>query len=272
MPANDPDLDPDLDPGLVARLRAAGCVFAEDEAAVLTEAAPDAAAREPLVRRRLAGEPLEHVVGWADFAGVRVAVEPGVFVPRQRTSYLVEVAADALAEVAGERPGVLLDLACGSGALGLALARRRPGLTLHASDLDPTAAACAAANLAPVGGTAHCGDLTAPLPQPLRGTVDVIVANVPYVPTSAVPLMPADSREHEPRTTVDGGPDGLDLLRRVAVLAGDWLREGGAVFCEVSRDQAEAARAAFTAAGLRAVVQHDPERDATVLAGRTPTA
>lgn len=254
---------------LVERLRAAGCVFAEEEAALLEEAA-DGAALDSLVRRRVAGEPLELLLGWVAFDGLRVALDPGVFVPRQRTTFLVEVAAARLATAAGDRPGTVVDLCCGSGALGLALAHRRPGVVLHATDDHPAATACAARNLAPVGGTVHLGDLVTPLPAGLRGRVDTLLANVPYVPTAAVGSMPAESRDHEPRSTVDGGADGLDVLRRVAALAPAWLRPGGSVHSEVSTGQVEAALAALRAAGLAARVDHDEERDATVVSGTAP--
>ncbi|HWJ10514.1 MAG TPA: putative protein N(5)-glutamine methyltransferase [Nocardioides sp.] len=255
---------------LVARLRAAGCVFAEDEATLLVEAASDEAALEELVRRRVAGEPLEILLGWVAFDGLRVAIDPEVFVPRQRTSYLVEVADAALATFAGDRPATVVDLCCGSGALGMALAHRRPGTTLHATDDHPAAVACAARNLARVGGTVHLGDLAAPLPMDLRGAVDALLANVPYVPTAAVAAMPPESRDHEPRSTVDGGADGLDVLRRVAVLSPDWLRPGGSVHSEVAVAQVEAALAVLTASGLRARVDHDEDRDATVVSGTLP--
>lgn len=254
-------------PDLVSRLRAAGCVFAEEEAALLTEATGDPAALEDLVRRRVAGEPLETVLGWAGFDGLRVAVDRGVFVPRQRTVFLVEVAARALDALAADRPGTVVDLCCGSGALGLALAHRRPGVTLHATDDSPAAVVCAARNLAEVGGTAHLGDLAAPLPVDLRGAVDCLLANVPYVPSAAVEQMPSESRDHEPRSTVDGGTDGLDVLRRVAALAPDLLRPGGSVHSEVARGQVDAALAVLTSAGLRARAEHDAERDATVVSG-----
>lgn len=264
---------PDPDPALVTRLRGAGCVFAEEEAALLETTATTPADLEVLVRRRIAGEPLEYVVGWVAFDGLRVAVDPGVFVPRQRTSYLVELAATTLARTdptGPTGPTVAVDLCCGSGALGLALAHRHPGIVLHAVDTDAGAVACAARNLAAVRGIAHRGDLDQPLPPALRGCVDVILANVPYVPTGAVALLPPESRDHEPRGTVDGGPDGLDLLRRVATLAPTWLRPGGTVWSEVSLAQADAAATAFATAGLEAQVHHDPERDATVLSGRRP--
>ncbi len=252
---------------LVRRLRAAGCVFAEDEARLLQDAATGAAL-ERLVGRRVAGEPLEHLVGWVDFAGIRVALDPGVFIPRQRTAFLVDLASAAIVR----HDGVVVDLCCGSGAIGLALARRHAGVEVHAADVDPVAVACARRNLDPVGGTAYQGDLDAPLPDRLRGRVDVLVANVPYVPSAAIALMPPDSRDHEPRGTVDGGIDGLDVVRRLAALAAGWLAPGGAVLVETGVDQAEEATAAFAAAGLTATSCHDEDRGATVVSGRATEA
>jgi release factor glutamine methyltransferase len=191
-----------------------------------------------------------------------VALDPGVFIPRQRTAFLVDLAAAAVPP-----GGVVVDLCCGSGALGLALARRHPGIELHAADVSPAACACARRNLAPVGGTVHEGDLDAPLPARLRGRVHVLVANVPYVPTDAIALMPPESRDHEPRGTVDGGPDGLDVVRRLAELAPRWLAPRGTVLVETGADQAEEASAAFARAGLRAAVHLDAERGATAVSG-----
>ena len=248
---------------LVARLRAAGCVYAEDEAALLLEAAEgDAAALEPLVARRVRGEPLEHLLGWAAFGGVRVRVGPGVFVPRPRSEVLVEQALDRLPPVSP----LVVDLCCGSGALGLALATRRPDVELHAADVDPGAVAYARLNLDALGGTAYVGDLWAALPTRLRGRVDVVVANVPYVPTTEVAAMPAEAREHEPRTALDGGGDGLDVLRRLVVEAPAWLTPGGVLLVETSRAQADVAAAVMTAAGLLPEVV--AELDVRVVAGR----
>ena len=235
---------------LTARLRAAGCVYAEDEAALLVEAAADDAHLEELVSRRVAVEPLEHLLGWAAFGGLRVAVAPGVFVPRPRTEFLVD---EALARMTGEQR-VVVDLCCGSGAIGLVIATRRPGTELHAADIDPAAVACARANLAPVGGTAYEGDLWAALPATLRGRVDLVTANVPYVPSAEVASMPPEAREHEPRAALDGGADGLDLLRRVAAEAADWLAPGGWLLSETSRAQADTAAGILAAAGLEASV------------------
>ena len=237
---------------LVARLRAAGCVYAEDEARLLTEATADPAALEALVARRVAGEPLEHLLGWAEFCGLRVRVAPGVFVPRPRTALLVD---RALAAVPGDRT-VLVDLCCGSGAIGLVLATRLADRRseVHAADVDAAAVACARLNLEPLGGDVHHGDLDGALPRDLCGRVDVLVANLPYVPTGDVASMPAEARDHEPRVALDGGPDGLDLFRRVAAAAPGWLAPGGTVLVESSAAQAVAAAALFETSGLRPTV------------------
>jgi len=246
--------------GMVLRLRAAGCVFAEEEARLLLEADP--AQRPALLARRVAGEPLEVVLGWAEFCGLRVPVDAGVFVPRRRTEFLVACAVAVTPPAA-----VVLDLCCGTGALGLAVATAVPGVELHAADVDPAAVACARRALAPVGGAVHAGDLWAALPAALRGRVDVLLANVPYVPHEAVDLLPPEARLHEPRAALDGGADGLDVVRRVAAHAPAWLAPGGSLFVEVDERQAGAAAAVFTAAGLRPDVSTSPDSGATVVRG-----
>ncbi|MCZ2818666.1 putative protein N(5)-glutamine methyltransferase [Modestobacter sp. VKM Ac-2984] len=245
------------DPAVVARLRAAGCVFAEEEALLLVEAAASAAQLDGLVARRVAGEPLEQVLGWAEFCGLRFVVEPGVFVPRQRTRLLVrEAAARAV-------PGaVVLDLCCGVGAVGAAVAAAVPSVELHAADLDPVAVRCAGRN---VPGSVYVGDLYDALPESLRGRVDVLVANAPYVPTDAIGLMPPEARDHEARAALDGGVDGLDVQRRVAAAAPDWLAPGGALLIETGRQQAPGTLAACAGAGLTARVVEDDDLAATVV-------
>src|SRR5215471_6877902 len=166
---------------VVTRLRAAGCVFAEDEARLLVSAARTPAELADMVDRRAAGLPLEHVVGWAEFCGLRIVVTPGVFVPRRRTEFLVRQAI-ALAQA---RP-VVVDLCCGSGAVGAALAAALDPVELHAADVDPAAVACARRNLAAAGGRVYQGDLYEPLPAALHGRVDLLAANVPYIPTGEI--------------------------------------------------------------------------------------
>jgi len=251
---------------LVARLRRAGCVFAEDEAALLTEAVDDPAALEGLVRRRTAGEPLEQVLGWAGFDGLRLGVAPGVFVPRRRT---VALARRASALVPQHRAAVALDLCCGVGAVAAVLARDHPRLELVAADVDPVAVECARANL-PADALVVAGDLFAVVPSRLRGFIDVIAANAPYVPTAALATMPAEARLHERIAALDGGHDGLDVHRRIAEEARAWLRPGGSVLIEASAAQAPAAVALLTASGLVARSEHDDGFDATVVIGVRP--
>jgi len=252
---------------VVATLRAAGCVFAEDEAALLEGEATSMAELDALVARRVAGEPLEQIVGWADFAGVRVLLEPGVFVPRQRTALMVDEAVRLLDGVADP---VVLDLCCGSGAVGLAVATRVP-CDLVAADVEPSAVRCARRNLEPLHARVLEGDLFEPLPASLRGRVHVLTCNVPYVPTEAIASMPPEARDHEPHVTLDGGADGLDVLRRVAGQARDWLAPGGSLLVEVGTRQVPDASTAFDRGGLTPRVVTDDEVGATVLVGtRSP--
>jgi release factor glutamine methyltransferase len=250
---------------VVTRLRAAGCVFAEDEARLLVEAARTEADLAVLLRRRVAGLPLEHVLGWAEFCGQRVAVDPGVFVPRRRTAFLVREAAALL-----RRGAVVVDLCCGSGAVGAALAAASPRVEVHAVDVDTAAVRCARRNLAAAGGRVYEGDLYDPLPARLRGRVHLLVANAPYVPSDEVALLPPESRDHEPRVAVDGGADGLDVVRRVTAAAPSWLAPGGHLLVETSAAQAPRAVRAFADDGLSPRVARCGELDATVVVADAP--
>jgi release factor glutamine methyltransferase len=245
---------------VVARLRAAGCVFAEDEARLLLAAVRNPVELTGLVDRRVAGEPLEHLLGWVEFCGLRIAVDPGVFVPRRRTEFLVRQAV--------ERGGaVVVDLCCGSGAVGVAVATALRAVELHAADVDPAAMACARRNAAAVGGRVYEGDLFDALPSALRGRVDVLVANVPYVPTDAIAQMPPEARDHEPRVALDGGPDGLDVARRLIAGAPAWLAAGGSVLFETGAAQARSAVASVVSAGLAPSVVTDDELEGIVVVG-----
>ncbi|MEU7849162.1 putative protein N(5)-glutamine methyltransferase [Micromonospora parva] len=245
---------------LVARLRAAGCVYAEDEAELLLAAADSSTALADLTDRRVAGEPLEYLLGWAEFAGLRIAVDTGVFVPRARTALLVEVAA----EVTGPAPAVV-DLCCGSGATTVALAHRLTPRWLAAADIDPAAVACARRNLAGLNVEVYEGDLFAPLPGRWRGRLDLVLANAPYVPTDAVALMPPEARLHEAPAALDGGPDGLSVLRQVGVDAAHWLAPGGHLVVEAGTTQVDALCEAFQVAGLVPTVRQDEDLDATAV-------
>ncbi len=254
---------------VVDRLRAAGCVFAEDEARLLTAEARTARQLAGMVERRVAGLPLEQVLGWAEFCGLRIAVDPGVFVPRRRSVLLVREAARLACEHS-DGALVVLDLCCGSGAIGAAvlamLAESGVGdVELHASDVDPPAVACARRNLSGVGGHVYRSDLFLALPDALRGRVNILIANVPYVPTGAVALLPAEARDHEPLVALDGGPDGLDVLRRVCAEAARWLAPGGSLLTETSEGQLPAAVDTVSANGLAARVATWEDMDATVV-------
>jgi release factor glutamine methyltransferase len=243
---------------LVSQLRAAGCVFAEDEARLLLDAAGSPDELDRLVAERVAGRPLEQLLGWASFCGRRVAVEPGVFVPRRRTELLVRLAGSL-------RPagGVLVELCCGSAAISLALAAAE----MYAVDLDPAAVRCARRNLAGTNAQVLQGDLFGPLPASVRGRIDLLVANAPYVPTDAVALMPPEARDHEPRLALDGGPDGLDVQRRIIAEAPSWLAAGGHLLIETGRAQAPVTAAAMDSAGLRSRIEVDDDLDATAVVG-----
>jgi release factor glutamine methyltransferase len=232
---------------------------------MLLSAARTSAELDAMVDRRAAGLPLEQVLGWAEFCGLRIAVEPGVFVPRRRTEFLVRQAV-ALAQA----PVVVVDMCCGSGAVGAALAAVLPRVEVYAVDIDPAAVRCARRNLAACGGHAYAGDLDEPLPEALRGRVDVLVANAPYVPTEAISLMPPEARLHEPRVALDGGPDGLDVQRRVIAAAPVWLAPGGHLLIETSESQAPRTAETFARHGLIPRVAGSEELDATVVIGTRP--
>jgi release factor glutamine methyltransferase len=251
---------------IVTRLRAAGCVFAEDEAELLIAEARTSAQLADMVERRVSGLPLEYILGWVEFCGLRIAVEPGVFVPRHRTEFLVHEAA------ALTKPGaVVLDLCCGSGALGVALAAAIDGIELYAADIESAAVACARRNLAAIDGQVFEGDLFEPLPATLRGRIDILMCNTPYVPTDAIGMMPPEARDYEPHVTLDGGADGLDVQRRVAASAQQWLAPGGHILVETSEEQAPQTVAIFARNGLVPRIASSEELYATVVIGTRPT-
>lgn len=238
-------------------------MFAEDEAVLISEAAGTADELEAMVEQRVFGVPLEQVLGWAEFCGLRVIVEPGVFVPRRRTRLLVEQGLELVQDVS--RP-VVVDLCCGTGAVALAVHDRRPDVEVHASDIEPRAVRCARRNLDGIG-TVHEGDLTDALPDELAGRVDVIVVNAPYVPTDEIAMMPPEARDHEPRVALDGGPDGVDIHCRVAAAAGDWLRSSGHLVVETSRRQSLLTVEAMTGHGFETRVVRSDDLDATAVVG-----
>lgn len=250
---------------LVNKLRAAGCVFAEDEAQLLISSAKTAADLADMLDKRVAGLPLEHVIGWVEFCGTRIEVDPGVFVPRQRTKFLVHQALEIT-----KQGMVVVDLCCGSGAVGTALAVTIGQIDLYAADIDSNAVRCARRNVMAIGGHVYEGDLYEPLPETIRGSIDILVVNAPYVPTKAIELLPSEARLHEARVALDGGIDGLDIQRRVAADATKWLAPGGNLLIETSERQAPQTVEIFARYGLLTNVVRSEELDATVVIGTMP--
>ena len=255
------------DDALVARLRAAGCVFAEEEAEALRSAASrtasgmvDQAELERLVRRRIAGDPLEVVVGYAEFAGLRIPVTSGVFVPRARTQLVSRIAAEL-----APPSSIVVDLCCGSGAIAAAIAHSRPDLTVWAADIDPVAANLAAQTLAPFGARAVVSDMDTALPLGLRGNVAVVASCPPYVPSAQVYLMPTDARDHEPLATLDGGSTGTVMQAQVFGAALRLLAPDGTCIVETSEHLSEATLAAAAAAGFTARLETDDSMGAVVV-------
>lgn len=248
-------------PGVAERLAAAGFVAAGEEAEELEQrAAGDAALLDALLARRLTGEPLAWIVGSSPFCGLRVRVDPGVYVPRWQTELLAERAAARLPP-----GGSAIDVCTGSGALALVLQTRRPRARVTATDLDERCVRCARAN----GVDAVQADLL----DGLEGPADVVAGVVPYVPTPELGLLQRDTFTFEEPLAYDGGPDGCDLLRRVVADAAPLLRDGGALLLELGGDQATVLRAALSAAGFTDVVELvDEEGDVRgVEATKAPT-
>lgn len=256
------------DPLVVARLRAAGCVWAEDEAAALEEASATSAELEALVARRVAGEPLETVLGWVEFLGRRLLVAPGVFVPRRRTELLARLALTQVADRGrpDEVPPVVVEMCCGVAPVASCFGGR--GTEVHAADVSTAALACARANAH--AADLHLGDLYDALPERLLGRIDVVAANAPYVPSDRIATMPPEARDHEPFVALDGGPDGADLHRRLAAGAADWLAPGGVLLVETSPVQADLTSRAMASAGLVAEVVVDDEIGGCVALGERP--
>jgi len=228
-----------------------------------------------LVERRLAGEPLQYVLGHWSFRGLDLRVDPRVLIPRPETEIVAEVAI-----AAARRPGIghctVADLGTGSGALALALAAELPEAEVWATDRSAAALDVARANLGAAGPSAASrlqfaeGMWYEALPAGLRGRLRVIVSNPPYVTEAEFADLPAEVRDHEPTSALVAGPTGRESLEALVSGGLDWLEPGGALVLELAPDQAAPMRSAAEAAGYDAVAVH---RDLTgrdrVLEART---
>ncbi|MGA7172997.1 MAG: putative protein N(5)-glutamine methyltransferase [Candidatus Dormiibacterota bacterium] len=238
----------------VRRLRDAGCVFAEDEVVELTAAARgDEEELAALVERRTTGEPLAWITGSIVFCECLVAVTEGVFVPRWQSEPLAMRAAELLPP-----GGRAIDLGTGSGAIACVLSDRRPGASVIGTERDPIAAECARRN----GVTVAEGDLFEAVPASWKGSVDVVVAVLPYVPTEEIAFLPRDVRSFEPISALDGGKDGLVLVRRAVGELRDWLRDGGHALVEIGGEQPQPLISMLKTAGLGSVrLMYDADGD-----------
>ena len=250
---------------MVRTLAAAGCVAAEEEAAELVGVARDPDALAALVARRVAGEPLAWLVGSTRFCDLELLVDPGVYVPRWQSETLARRAAELLPP-----GGTAVDVATGSGAVAAVLAHRRPGTSVVATEVDPVAAACARRN----GVDVRVGSLDEPLPAGMAGTVDVLCAVLPYVPTGALHLLPRDVVAHEPRGALDGGADGLALVAGLVYRSTRWVRPDGWLLLEVGEDQVDQLAVLMGSVGyVDTDVLADGDGDPRGVAGRrSPTA
>jgi release factor glutamine methyltransferase len=225
-----------------------GCVAPAAEADAMLRASSEGDRPiEELIARRLRGEPLAWITGSVRFCGVRVLVDPGVFVPRPHTQALTRRAVSLL-----PTDGIAVDLCTGSGAVAAVLGSAHPRATVAATDIDPVAVACARRN----GVHALVGSLDEPLSPSLRGRVDVVTAVVPYVPTEELHLLPSDVLANEPRRALDGGRRGTTVLVRAAEAAARWLRPGGSVLLELGGDQAGVTAMTLADVGLSEIRVH----------------
>src|SRR4051794_1418653 len=225
---------------VAARLRAAGCIAPDEEARELHHAAPDERTLATWLKRREQGEPLAWIIGRFEFCGLQLQVDPGVYVPRAQSEGLARHAVAWLPD-----DGRAADICTGTGAIAAFMAGEVPNASVLAVDVEPGAVACALRN----GVHVVEGDLYAPLGP--EHSFDVITAVPPYVPTDEIRLLPADVQRFEPLLALDGGPDGLDIARRIVAGAADMLVRGGRLFIEVGGDQDEALAPALAAAGFR---------------------
>jgi release factor glutamine methyltransferase len=216
-----------------------------------------------LVARRVAREPVQVVIGRTWFRELELACEAGVFVPRPETEVVAGLAIDA-ARAAGPSP-LVVEPCTGTGAIALSVAVEVPGVRVLATDVDPAAVALARRNLDRVRtGTAGAalvarevtvleGDLLAPVAPELRGEVDVLVANPPYLPDTDRGTLAPEVGDHDPDRALVGGPDGHEVVDALLAAARDWLRPGGTVVLEIDERRGDDAATAADRAGLTAV-------------------
>ena len=225
-------------------------LYVEPRRAVDAESAAD---YRELVARRAGHEPVQYILGWEEFRGLRLTVTPDVLIPRPETEGLVERALELLAD----RPGAAVaDVGTGSGAIACALAETRPDLEVLAVDQSLGALAVASDNVRALGLGSRvrllAGDLFGPLSS-LRGSLDMVVANPPYLPGRSLAALPLEVARFEPPMALDGGPDGMRVLRRLIAESPAFLRPGGWLVMEIGEDQAGALASLMAAEGFSGI-------------------
>ncbi len=226
-----------------------------------------------LVRRRAQGEPLQQILGETEFYSRMFKVEPGVFIPRPETERLVE---EAVALVAPPDRRLLapvaVEIGCGTGIIGISLALDVPRLNVYATDVNPAAIQLTKHNAHTLGADPRVhvlqGNRFDPLPDHLKGQVDLVVSNPPYIRAADIPGLAIEVSGHDPAEALDGGKDGLVFYRALASKLSDWLRPGGHVAVEIGDDQGQDVEDIFSASGLEEirVIRDYADRDRVVTA------
>lgn len=210
-----------------------------------------------MLERRIQRQPVAYILGQKEFWSLPLRVTPAVMIPRPETEVLVEAALWQLQGVRGQglgtvpqspspipRPLIIVELGTGSGAIALALAKELPQARIYATDCSPEALAIARENACSLGFAQRIlfleGDLYEPLPEALAGEIDLLISNPPYIPSDEIERLPPEVRLYEPRMALDGGPDGLEIHRRILASAGRFLRPGGLLALEIGADQGKA--------------------------------
>ena len=226
-----------------------------------------------LVRRRAQGEPLQQILGETEFYSRTFKVEPGVFIPRPETERLVEEAVVLLAPPDRRLLApVAVEIGCGTGIIGISLALEVPRLIVHATDINPAAVNLTKHNAHTLGAEPRVqvqqGNRFDPLPSHLKGQVDLVVSNPPYVRAADIPGLATEVSEHDPVEALDGGEDGLVFYRALASTVGAWLRPGGHVAVEIGDEQGQDVEDIFSASGLEdiRVIRDYADRDRVVTA------
>ena len=234
-----------------------------------------------LVRRRAAGQPLQTILGQTEFYSHLFKVEPGVFIPRPETERLVEAAADLLGggDLRLLAP-VAVEIGCGTGNVGISLALELPRLSVHATEINPQAVELTRHNAHALGVEARVqvypGSRFDPLPDHLKGEVDLLVSNPPYIRHEDIEGLSEEVKGHDPHTALDGGADGLGFYHALAAAMGIWLRPGGQLAVEIGDDQGPDVQEIFAAAGALEIriIKDYTDRDRVVIArvGESETA